>query len=230
MSGREDRAVRCDFGAGYWEDRYRNGAPTSVDVPSPALVTELGVLSPGRALDAGCGRGANAIWLASRGWHVTAVDVSATALARAQDTARAGGPDVADRIEWVHADLVSWHPGELGFDLVTSLYVHLPGSVDDLIGRLAACVSPGGTLLVVGHDSGPGDHGRGHSDHHDRGHAHPDGSRIRTEQVTALLPQEEWEVVVAESRTQRVQRPDGAGAVSLRDAVVRARRTGHSRL
>ncbi|MDX6215292.1 MAG: hypothetical protein QOG99_876 [Frankiales bacterium] len=203
-----------EFGAEYWEDRYRRGEPTSLQRPSPSLVDETGGLSPGQALDAGCGSGADSIWLASRGWHVTALDVSATALAHARKTARAAGEDIADRIEWVHADLTDWDPGERRFDLVTSHYVHVPGPAEDLFGRLASWVAPGGTLLVVGHD----------------GHAHPRGSQVFTEQVTAGLPEDQWEVVVAESRTQTVRHLADESVVTLHDAVVHARRKGPSRL
>ncbi|SDQ19186.1 bifunctional 2-polyprenyl-6-hydroxyphenol methylase/3-demethylubiquinol 3-O-methyltransferase UbiG [Quadrisphaera sp. DSM 44207] len=229
----DDRPASGEFGAEYWEERYRRGEPTSTHGPSPSLVAEAGPLAPGLALDAGCGRGADAVWLASRGWRVTAVDVSAAALAHAQDAARAAGQDVADRIERVRADLTAWSPGERRFDLVTSSYVHVPGPAEDLFARLASWVAPGGTLLVVGHDGGPGtgagDHGHGSHGHGGHGHAHPPGARIRAEQVTAGLPEDEWEVLVAEPRTHVVQRPDGAGAVPLDDVVVRARRIGPPR-
>ena len=68
------------FSAEYWEDRYRVGGGASRHEPSPSLLAEAGDLPPGRALDAGCGHGADAVWLARRGWQVTAVDVSAAAV------------------------------------------------------------------------------------------------------------------------------------------------------
>jgi SAM-dependent methyltransferase len=216
VSRRQTPTTAGEFGGDYWEGRYRTGHPTGLDDPSPALVAETGALPPALALDAGCGRGADGIWLASRGWQVTAVDVSATALARARGRARAAGDEVADRIDFVHADLAGWHPDGRQFDLVTSHYVHLPGPADELFCRLASWVAPGGTLLVVGHDSRDG--------LDDQGHAHPPAAQIRTEQITAGLPEDRWEIVVAESRTQQVQRPDGAGVVPLHDVVVRARR------
>lgn len=183
-------------------------------------MTETGDLEPGRALDAGCGRGADALWLAARGWHVTAFDVSATALDRARETARSAGPAIAERVEWVHADLSTWTPDERRYDLVTSQYVHVPGPVEELFGRLASWVAPGGTLLVVGHD-----HTEGH--HHEHGPAA--GAQVRTRQVTDGLPEDERDVLVAESRTHTVQRGD-AGATTLHDAVVRARRRQPSRV
>lgn len=217
MTRPEDPEPAGEFGAEYWEGRYRSGDPTSLQDPSPSLVDETRGLPPGQALDAGCGSGADAIWLAARGWQVTALDVSATALAQADQTARSAGQDVAERIEWVHADLTDWDPGERRFDLVTSHYVHVPGPAEELFGRLASWVAPGGTLLVVGHSHG-GDR-----------HAHPRGAQVRTEQVTAGLPEDQWEVIVAEARTQTVRHPADQSAVTLHDSVVHARRKGRSR-
>ena len=215
MSASEDRPG--EFGAAYWEERYRGGEGATRHDPSPSLVAEASGLAAGTALDAGCGRGADAVWLGARGWRVTAVDVSPAALGHGQQAARAAGPGVAERIAWVHADLGDWEPGER-FDLVTSHYVHVPGSAEDLFGRLASWVAPGGTLLVVGHDGGPG-----------HGQPHPPGSQVRARQVTSALAGGSWEVLVAESRTHTVQRPGGAGAVTLHDVVVRARRTAAGR-
>lgn len=168
-----------DFGAGYWEDRYRGGEGAGRHAPSPSLVSETGDLPPGQALDAGCGVGADAIWLAARGWHVTGVDVSGTALDRARDAARTAGRDlagrdIAGRIDWVHGDLSAWTPGERRFGLVTSHYVHVPGPAEVLFQRLASWVAPGGTLLVVGHahDGGHGD-APGQAGDRDRGRSHP---------------------------------------------------------
>jgi len=211
----DDPTADPEFGPEYWEDRYRNGESTSLRDPSPSLVEETAELPPGRALDAGCGGGTDAIWLASRGWRVTAVDVSETALARARETGHAAGAVIAERIEWVHADLADWTPGEQRFDLVTSAYVHVPGPADELFRRLASWVAPRGTLLIVGHDNDGG-----------HGHAHPRDAQVRTEQVTAGLPADQWEIVVAESRTRTATQPGGAADATLHDAVVRARRTG----
>jgi SAM-dependent methyltransferase len=206
------------FGAAYWEDRHRNGEGEGRHEPSPSLVTLTAGLPPGRALDAGCGNGADARWLAACGWHVTAVDVSRTALRRGRRSAQAAGPASAERIEWVHADLTTWEPGPDTFDLVTSHYVHVPGPQEPLLRRLASWVSPGGTLLVVGHDGRPG-----HGDHSSR------SARLQRGQVVASLPSDRWTIVAAESRTHTVRRPDGGGAVTLDDVVVHARRRAATR-
>lgn len=102
-----------EFDKEFWEGHYR-GHPGAHDGggPNPSLVTEAGNLPPGRALDAGCGHGADALWLASRGWQVTAVDVSPTALAYARDRARSYGDDVASRIDWAEVELAAWLPPE----------------------------------------------------------------------------------------------------------------------
>lgn len=201
-----------EFGAAYWEDRYRRGEGTARLDPSPSLDAEAGALRPGRALDAGCGVGADALWLAARGWQVTAVDVSATALEQGRRTAHAAGSPFAERIAWVHADLTAWQPDPGAFDLVSSHYVHVPGPPEALVARLASWVAPGGDLLVVGHEGG-----------HRHGPAHPAGAQVRTQQVLSGLPEQDWHVLFAGSRTHTVRRP-GGDPVVLDDVVVHARR------
>jgi len=217
MTGPDEPTAYEEFGAAYWEDRYRSGEGTSKHDPSPSLVTETSGLTPGRALDAGCGVGGDALWLAAHGWQVTAVDISLTALEQGRRAAQAAGPAFAERIEWVHGDLTTRDPGQREFDLVSSHHVHVPGPPELLFRRLASWVQPGGTLLVVGHDGG-------HGHQHGHGHAHPPGAQVRAAQIVSGLPEDQWDVVVAESRTHTVQRPDGGGPVTLDDVVVRARR------
>lgn len=233
---RADEPASEDFDATYWEERYRTGEGAGRLDPSPSLVTETVGLRSGRALDAGCGVGADALWLAARGWQVTAVDVSSTALGRGRSTAQAAGPAFAERIEWVHADLTAWEPGLRAFDLVSSHYVHVPGPPEPLFRRLASWVAPGGSLLVVGHGPGHGhgpgrEHGSAHGSGpgHGSGSGHPPGAQVRAEQVLAALPDEEWDVLVAEPRTRTVQRPDGGDPVTLDDVVVHARRRSAAR-
>ncbi len=210
-----------EFGAAYWEHRYLSGVGASKHEPSPSLVTEAGGLPPGRALDAGCGVGGDTLWLAARGWQVTAVDVSLTALQQGRGAADAAGPALADRIEWARGDLTAWDPGQRAFDLVTSHYVHVAGPQEELFRRLASWVAPGGTLLVVGHaHTREGAHGPGADD----AHVHLPEAQITAHQITALLPDGSWEILVAEDRTHEVRRPDGTGTATLHDTVVRARR------
>jgi SAM-dependent methyltransferase len=213
--------MSTQFDAAYWEERYRHHA-AEAHGPSPQLVDEVRDLRPGTALEAGCGEGANAIWLAGLGWSVTAVDISPSALARARRQAAYLPDEVAARIAWVEADLASWLPGAGAFDLVSSHYVHPAAGWHDLCARLAAAVAPGGTLLVVDHDHDH-DHAPDPTRAHDHDHAaaHTD-VQVAPDELAAALPGDEWMVEIAESRTRRAG-PGGGGAV-LRDAVLRARR------
>lgn len=141
-------------GQEYWEPFYRDGRAAWSGNPNELIVGEVADLAPGTALDLGCGQGDDAIWLASQGWKVTAVDVSATAVALGADRAAAAG--VAEAIEWQRHDLaVSFPSGN--FDLVSCAYLHslvdLPR--EQILRSAAAAVAPGGTLLVVGHEGVP---------------------------------------------------------------------------
>ncbi|MDB1088567.1 FAD-dependent oxidoreductase [Streptomyces sp. ACA25] len=146
-------ATRRGTAEEFWEDRYRSDERVWSGRPNADLLREATGLLPGRALDLGCGEGADAIWLAEQGWHVTAVDISRTALTRGAAQARAAG--VADRIDWQRHDLAeSFPPGR--FDLVSAHFLHSPVDLpgERILRTAAAAVSPGGVLLVVGH-SGP---------------------------------------------------------------------------
>jgi SAM-dependent methyltransferase len=117
--------------------------------PNRFLVAEAEDLRPGRALDLACGAGRNAVWLAQQGWRVTGVDFSDVALENARQLAAERGVEV----ELIQADVREWEPPGAAFDLVAVLYLQLPADERRLVlGRAAAAVAPGGTLLVVGHD------------------------------------------------------------------------------
>ncbi len=132
-----------------WDERHAAREPIESSEPDPTLVDEIGSLRPGRALDLGAGDGRNAIWLASHGWQVTAVDFSQVALDRGRALATASGV----RVEWQRADLLDWSPGARPYDLVALFFIHLPREERrDVYARAAAAVAPGGTLLIVGHD------------------------------------------------------------------------------
>lgn len=122
--------------------------------PNELLVREVGALAPGTALDLGCGEGGDAVWLAARGWRVTAVDVSPTALARAAGAAATAGVD--ERITWRCEDLADGVPDGT-FDLVLALFLHSPVGMPrtEVLRASAGRVAPGGTLLVVGHAGAP---------------------------------------------------------------------------
>ncbi|MFY1633941.1 class I SAM-dependent methyltransferase [Solwaraspora sp. WMMB335] len=207
----ETHADHPAFSAHWWEQHYQ-ARPTGHVSPGPQLVAEVADLPPGTALDAGCGTGADAIWLASRGWQVTAVDASSTAIGRAEKLAAQQEPGVAQRITWFTADLTCWEPSQR-YDLVISQYVHPDLPFDQFVARLAAAVAPGGTLLVVGHD---------HADTHSAAHA-PQAASIGLDAVVGSLPEVQWEVAVAESRTREVQHD--SKQLTIHDFVVRAHRT-----
>jgi 2-polyprenyl-3-methyl-5-hydroxy-6-metoxy-1,4-benzoquinol methylase len=132
-----------------WEERYSGDRVWSGKV-NVQLAAEAPALTPGRALDIGCGEGGDAIWLARQGWAVTAVDFADAALARAAEHAAEAG--VGARVETRRVDVRTFEPAGETWDLVTSHFFHLPdGGMPDVVRRLASAVAPGGTLLVVGH-------------------------------------------------------------------------------
>jgi SAM-dependent methyltransferase len=198
----------------FWDERYRSAERLWSGQPNAQLVAQAADLPAGEALDAGCGEGADAIWLASRGWAVTAVDVSAVALDRAARHAAARGEQIRARITWQREDLLSWEPAAERFDLVTAHFMHLPeAELRAMHRRLAAGVRPGGTLLVVGH----------HPDDIDAnvrragpGHMFPSATEI-----AAGLNPGSWEIVVADTLERETTDLDGQPATA-RDTVLRA--------
>lgn len=208
-----------DFGKDFWEQHWRQasaGSPgsTTTHPPNPYLARETADLTPGTALDAGCGAGSEAIWLASAGWQVTAADISSEALARAKG--RATTSDLADRIRWVEADLSTWHP-EHQFDLVMSHYAHPAMPQLDFYARIAEWVKPGGTLLLVGHLHTPSETGH---DHHP-----PEEASVTAASITARLGTTDWRLETSDECDRTVTRP-GDRDITLHDVVVRATRLG----
>lgn len=132
-----------------WDLRYSEADLLWSAGPNRFLVAEAGDLAPGRALDLACGEGRNALWLAELGWRVTGVDFSPVAIEKALK--RAGQAKV--EVEFVCADLLDLEPEEAAFDLVVILYLQVPPADRRVVlGRAAAALAPGGTLLLVGHD------------------------------------------------------------------------------
>jgi SAM-dependent methyltransferase len=201
-----DVAVRAE-----WDRRYAVRQQLWSGQPNGALVAEVGGLTPGRVLDVGCGEGADAIWLASGGWDVTALEVSGVALERAVGHAREAGVAV----RWVHAGLVEAGLPPASFDLVSAQYPALLRTPDAAAERaLLAAVAPGGVLLVVHHV------GMETQQVHDSGF---DPADYVWPSMVAALFNEDWEVQLQEQRP-RIAPDGGAGAHHSEDLVLRARR------
>ena len=147
---RGEQHFRAAAQAGEWDARYRerDGAMWS-GRPNGRLVAEVAALTPGRALDVGCGEGADAIWLARNGWTVTAIDISDVAVSRAREAAGRAGAAV----EWVRGDALQTPFATGSFDLVSMQYPALPKAAGEAaVRRLLDRVRPGGLLLAVYHD------------------------------------------------------------------------------
>ena len=186
-----------------WDERYAGTELVWTAEPNRFVVEELQALPPGRALDVGTGEGRNAIWLAHRGWQVTAVDFSAVGLEKGRRLAESS--HVA--ADWVHADLREYQPYESAFDLVLVAYLQLrEADLDGVLRRAAAALAPGGVLLVVGHDVTNLTEGTG---------GPPDPAVLYTPE-SIVRPLSELTVL----RAERVRRPTGVGEAV--DTLVRA--------
>jgi SAM-dependent methyltransferase len=201
-----------------YDELYRSAPAVWSGRPNRQMVVEAADLSPGTALDAGSGEGGDALWLAERGWRVTAVDFSPVALERAAAVARARG--LADRIEWRHEDLNAWTPPEGSFDLVAAHYLHATWSDrPGMFRRLANAVAPGGTLLVVGHLLGE-EWGHGHH------HAHDPGVLYTAEDVASLLDPGQWRDVATEIRERDAEAVSRTANHAPDTVLVARRRSG----
>ncbi|MGW0432559.1 class I SAM-dependent methyltransferase [Micromonospora sp. NPDC003197] len=133
-----------------WDARYA-ASPDLVwtGEPNRFVVEELAPLPPGTALDLAAGEGRNAVWLASNGWQVTAVDFSEVAVERGRGLAE----ERAVPVRWEVGDVREYVPPDGAFDAVLVAYLHLPAAeLAGVLARARAALAPGGTLLVVGHD------------------------------------------------------------------------------
>jgi SAM-dependent methyltransferase len=203
-----------EFTQEFWDDRYGSAGRLWSGQPNAQFAAQVADLTPGEALEAGCGEGADAIWLAQRGWTVTGVDVSAVALERAASASGEAGGDVARRITWQREDLLTWVPEPERYDLVSAQFMHFPpAELAAFHQGLAAAVRPGGTLLLIAH-------------HPDDVHAQRKGRPDLfwyAEDIAASLEAERWEVRVAEGAGRLAEDLDGQ-QLMVRDTVLRAAR------
>ena len=197
--------------AAEWNSRYSKSGRMWSGNPNGALVDIAKRLAPGRALDVGCGEGADAVWLASHGWQVTGVDPSSVALERAQ------ARDAEAAVTWVNAGIQEFTASERsrGYDLVSAMYlvIEAPHPATG-IGYLTELVAPGGYLLFVHHVVDP-EHLRKHPEFADV------LSVDHVREHLAARP-DEWTIEVAEDRAREVASGRGAGHSPGR--VVLARR------
>jgi SAM-dependent methyltransferase len=192
-----------------WDERYATDELIWRGEPNRFLVEEVAAMEPGRALDLACGEGRNAIWLAERGWTVTGVDFSPVGLAKASRLAAERGV----RVSWIEKDVVAWSPPDESFDLVIVLYLQLPSEARHrALSGAAGAVAPGGTILVVGHDS----------TNLTEGHGGPQDPAVLygTDDLVGDLGGLE---VIRAQRVRRTVDTDGGEAEAI-DALVRARK------
>ncbi len=143
-----------------WNRRYASEELIWTADANRFLVAQTESLSPGNALDLATGEGRNAVWLAERGWTVRAVDFSDVAIEKAKRLANAR--NVADKIDFREADLRAYEPEVQSFDLVALIYLQIPqAELAPILVRAARAVAPGGTFLLVAHDSANLKHGYG---------------------------------------------------------------------
>ncbi|MGV8907529.1 MAG: class I SAM-dependent methyltransferase [Propionicimonas sp.] len=202
----------------FWEARYSESQRIWSGRVNQVLADVAGGLTPGRALDLGCGEGGDSLWLAAQGWDVTGVDISTTALDRAKVAAAAAGIP-AGRLHLVAADLGSWQP-ETDFELVSACFLQSPVTLDrsQILRGAAAHIVAGGHLLVVSHAAAPPWAGAL------SGHDHHQTFLTPAQEVAALgLPESDWQQLIVETRQRSAIGPDGSPAV-LDDAVVLLRR------
>jgi thioredoxin reductase/SAM-dependent methyltransferase len=219
LAGEDIRAAaRPSANEADWDRRYSGDQMWSGN-PNGALVNEIDGLPPARALDVGAGEGGDALWLAERGWKVTASDISRRALDRIEDEATRRGLEVELR----HADANGLGAyAAAAFDLVLAMYASIPRTPDALgVRNLLDAVAPGGVLLVVSHDLEPM---RAPVDTRTYSRAFDPDAYVRTEDFAdALARSPGWDIEAHELRP----RPPGAAAAAAHhvdDVVLRARR------
>ncbi|WP_432057170.1 class I SAM-dependent methyltransferase [Streptomyces sp. bgisy022] len=205
-----------DAAVTFWDGVHAARPQTASPRPNARLVETAADLPPGDALDLGCGNGGDALWLAGRGWRVTAVDLSAVAVERL--TERAARAGLGAQLTARRHDLGRSFPAGR-FDLVTAHYLHTPYGLDRaaVLRRAAQALRPGGRLLVVDHGStAPWSWDQDPEAHY------PSPSEVA--EGLALDPAT-WTVDRADAPRRTATGPDGSTA-DVTDHVLLVRRTG----
>ncbi|OBH52773.1 bifunctional 2-polyprenyl-6-hydroxyphenol methylase/3-demethylubiquinol 3-O-methyltransferase UbiG [Mycobacterium sp. E2479] len=209
-----ENSYKPDDAQRFWEERYRSAERVWSGQVNPRLAEVAADLPVGRALDLGCGEGADALWLAERGWEVVAVDISTIALQRATEAASAR--NMLPRIDFQRHDLNETFP-EGTFDLVSAQYLHSPARLerDGVLQRAAERVNRGGVLLIVDHGAPPP--WAEHHDHHFAG----------IDEVLASLHADApyWKRLRTEALEREMVGPNGEVG-TMADNLIVLRRTG----
>lgn len=207
----EPEGVSTPHSAERWDERY-SGERVWSGHPNEALVAEATELGVGRALDVGSGEGADAVWLACRGWRVTALDISPKAVQRTEAMAAEAGVQV----EGFAAGLLEAALPDASYDLVSAMYpALLRTATGEAERRLLDLVAPGGTLLVVHHADIDRDHALAHG-------CDPDDYVSPEDVRTMAVERGGWDVVTHERRERTITL--SAGAHHKDDLVLRLRR------
>ena len=191
-----------------WDERYSTSELIWTGRANQFVEAHLTDLEPGTAIDLGAGEGRNAVWLASRGWTVTAVDFSQVGLDKAQQLAAEHGVDIVT----VQADVTTWQP-DSQVDLVVLSYLQLPADQQrSVLEHAATWLTPGGTLFVIAHDRS----------NVERGHGGPPSADVCYTVDDTVAALDGLDVVVADVVERPVETTDGP-KVAL-DTLVIARR------
>ena len=193
-----------------WNERYTGTDLVWSATPNQFVASDLGSLAPGRAVDLAAGEGRNALWLASLGWDVTAVDFAAAGLEKGRAVAET--LELAHPVTWECADVLTWVPDAPSYDLAVLAYLQLPAAERrEAVRRAVAALRTGGTFFLVAHDTTNLTEGVG---------GPQEAAVLMTaEDVVADLAGIEVDVVRAERVTREV--PGEDGPATAYDALVR---------
>jgi 2-polyprenyl-3-methyl-5-hydroxy-6-metoxy-1,4-benzoquinol methylase len=193
-----------------WDKRYEEREFVWSIEPNRFVEAELRDVPPGQGLDLASGEGRNALWLAERGWQVTAVDFSAVGMEKARRRAKVKGLDV----NWVLEDVLHFEPEPESFDLVLWSYLHLPEHERRaVLAKACKAVAPGGTLLFVAHDLSNLEHG----------HGGPQSKQVLCTPEDVVADLHGFDIIKAEVVAREVEE-DGAVVGIALDTLVRGRK------